>query len=1299
MSDERGERRKRRHSKRREEDSTHFRSSREQFKPPEFIFVVKYHLDDGNNGLNTQYEIDEQRVVPRSSNKQNSCHETDQQQQQQGESYNALHEINEAGKTRFGSQNNSASSSADPYHLDSTNKQSINKSQDDDDDDSVTSSSSTSSSSSYHGSDPSNCTQEENSEVSDSKKQHEQNQSNINIEQKSFNSSNKQRQQKQQRQIYRHRQGGMVSICSVLPPIIEEGSDIDSSYSSRMSQLHDLRLSITSGGENIDLVSALGMEVLGAIVARDLKLGDIGNEDAMDADLDQEVNNWNLSAQVKSPVADDAHEEGYWNDIDDLDVAEKLMKAGARDTAISKSQEAAVAEEKQIQDSCSSSHYRRHNSAPYEPKSPDKSQDTLSASMPELSKSANKYSPINRAKSTVDRNSSFMEALRIVDSESKKKKNSDKPRRRPSGGSIEESPIRRRPSSGGIEPQSSVSPLFKTDLPKVRPERHARKKSPEFDTDRAKPENHKGQKQHRTDIDRGKKENQSPPSTKSETQSSQSKHHHKQRRNSNELDNGGRSNSEIEEHSSNRHKIKSHDSKAELTKSRSKRHSHHKHHDSNDLDVSGRSSDSGKNESSKSSKSSEPIKSRSRRHAKHKDAAETDTSERSSDSKEQANQAKIPSSMKQLLKSLPTHHGHQDPADINEAISILSTAIEVLKAQESKSRPQTIHGTDIFDQGSASVSGEHDVKLYNEDVKLSNAVQSEPRSNDSHHFRGSITTVDSSIAVPLSDTSSLIGGSSSVAVPPTDYSGFMDSNSSLAYPPSEGSDGRIEGELDGSSVFPPWEDGNDDVGRDREVSCSKPGSTHGGQVDAVDQSDDPDLAKALAESLAVSPWENDCHDGNADLEDKPQNMLECETEDQDLAKALAESLAAQQHWENSSNDGIDDSDTSRWRPEVSMNESELFSGLKHRNTRLARVNSKDLSEPLSKSSDSSSLALQGDNSSGDLEAIKWKTHMKSDSNSSASLATNDDPQDDVEPDKKPSKGLIRLVRPKSIQHGIQQKSGFMSKVRHSFTSSQSVKSLSRNLPAMGIHAIEEGAIAIEDLKKKVKERKQKITPNGDVVLDRRRTLDETQLRNNHNTATVDQEVGQLDDDSTFKSKDDHLHVTGEKSGSSDTNVDRCHNRKSSTRSSQSSFSRSTVSRRSSTSSTSSNRRKCGLSSSLPCLNALNTNDRGEPITWDDLEDAISIGLHNSLSDVNAEVSHKQDWRQQSLESISHVATNAPTTRKETQETSTEEPVTSSATVNAKNGGQKGPWRCSFCTVINENPLHLICSVCNLPRDN
>jgi hypothetical protein len=117
------------------------------------------------------------------------------------------------------------------------------------------------------------------------------------------------------------------------------------------------------------------------------------------------------------------------------------------------------------------------------------------------------------------------------------------------------------------------------------------------------------------------------------------------------------------------------------------------------------------------------------------------------------------------------------------------------------------------------------------------------------------------------------------------------------------------------------------------------------------------------------------------------------------------------------------------------------------------------------------------------------------------------------------------------------------------------------------------------------------------------------------------------------------------------------------------------------------------------LNALNTNDRGEPITWDDLEDAISIGLHNSLSDVNAEVSHKQDWRQQSLESISHVATNAPTTRKETQETSTEEPVTSSATVNAKNGGQKGPWRCSFCTVINENPLHLICSVCNLPRDN
>jgi hypothetical protein len=1328
MSDERGERRKRRHSTRREEDSVRSSSSRERFKPPEFIFVVRYHLDDGN-GLNSQYEIDEQRVFPRSSNKQNSFHDADQQQHE--DSYRALHELIEAGKTRFGGQNDySASITTNPNNLDSTNKQTISKSRDDDD--SASASSSTSSSSSYHGSDPSNCTQEENNcdEASDNN-EHKQNSSNTNnnAKQKSSNNTNKQRQQKQQRQIYRHRQGGMVSICSILPPIIEEGSDIDTSYSSRMSELHDLRLSIKSCGENIDVVSALGMEVMDAMAVRDVKLGGGIGDDDDDVNVDQEVNNWDNSARAKCSAADDAHEAGYWNDHDDLDVAEELMKAGARDAATSKSQKA-VTEEKQIQASVGSYGYKRYNSEEYKSKSSDKSQSTLSASMPELSKSPNKYSPTNKVKSTRDKNSSFMEALRIVDSESKKQKHSDKPQRRPSGGSIGQYPIRRQPS-GDAKQQSIALPLkteqssktsFTTDAPKVRSERHARKSSREIDTDggidRAKSE------KCTAGVDRGEEGTQSSLSTKSGTQSLHSNHHHhKHHHNTNELDRSGRSNSERstsesqsklkKDDSSHRQKIKSRDSKDEPTKSRSKRHCHHKNHDSDDLDISGRSSDTGKNESSKSSKSSEQIEYRSRsdKQAKHKNAAEIDVSERSSNSEK----SKIPSSMKELLKSLPTHnHSHKDPADINEAISILSTAIEVLKAQESKSRSQTIDDKVNFNQDNTGVTDEQD------------ANQSNIAPPKLH--RGSSATIDSSVAVPLSETSSLIGGSSSVAVPPSDYSGFMDSNSSLAYPPSEDSIVQIEEVLNDSTdeqaatvdqsddpdlvkalakslAVPPWgndsHDGNDDL----KVSGWKPQVSN--TKNALGQEEeDPDLAKALAESLAVPPLENDSHDGNDDLEvsgrkpqvSKPENAFGQEEEDSDLAKALAESLAMQQCWENSSNSGIDDSDTSRWEPEVSMNESELFSDLKHRNNRASRVKSNDLPdvpEQLSKSSDSSSLAMQGDNSSGDIQAVKWKTRMRSDSNSSVSLTNNDDPQDKVEPDEKPPKGLRRLVRPKSIQHGSQQKAGFMSKVRHSFTSpQQSVKSFTQNLPAMGIHALEEGVGAIDELKKKAKERKQKIDPNGDVVLERRRTHDENKLRHR------DREIDQIDYDD--------IQSTSAKDGSNETNLDRHYNRKSSIRSSQSSLSRSTVSRRSSVSSTSSNRRKNNnLSSSLTCLNSLNTNDRGELITWDDLEDAILVGLHNSLSDVNTEVNYMQDWKQRSTESISHSATNTQAPTKESRETTTvpqpddhgDSANATSTTVNAVAGGEKGPWRCSFCTVINENPLHLICGVCNSPREN
>eukprot|EP01082_Thalassiosira_pseudonana_P009223 g8392.t1 g8392 contig29:410117-410608(+) len=49
-------------------------------------------------------------------------------------------------------------------------------------------------------------------------------------------------------------------------------------------------------------------------------------------------------------------------------------------------------------------------------------------------------------------------------------------------------------------------------------------------------------------------------------------------------------------------------------------------------------------------------------------------------------------------------------------------------------------------------------------------------------------------------------------------------------------------------------------------------------------------------------------------------------------------------------------------------------------------------------------------------------------------------------------------------------------------------------------------------------------------------------------------------------------------------------------------------------------------SAPPNVNAFNSGGNGELISWDDLEDAIYIGLHNSISDINNSVTEKQEWK-------------------------------------------------------------------------
>jgi len=77
---------------------------------------------------------------------------------------------------------------------------------------------------------------------------------------------------------------------------------------------------------------------------------------------------------------------------------------------------------------------------------------------------------------------------------------------------------------------------------------------------------------------------------------------------------------------------------------------------------------------------------------------------------------------------------------------------------------------------------------------------------------------------------------------------------------------------------------------------------------------------------------------------------------------------------------------------------------------------------------------------------------------------------------------------------------------------------------------------------------------------------------------------------------------------------------------------------------------------------------GQPVSWDDLGDAIEAGLQGSLKDLSFKVVKKQEWR--------------PNAGRES---------------NEESKFDSKPWKCPVCTYENENGQLLYCGVCNQPR--
>jgi hypothetical protein len=293
-----------------------------------------------------------------------------------------------------------------------------------------------------------------------------------------------------------------------------------------------------------------------------------------------------------------------------------------------------------------------------------------------------------------------------------------------------------------------------------------------------------------------------------------------------------------------------------------------------------------------------------------------------------------------------------------------------------------------------------------------------------------------------------------------------------------------------------------------------------------------------------------------------------------------------------------------------------------------------------------------------------------------------------------------------------QKASFINNVRRG--------QLSKSIPALlgdGILAAEGGVFAIEDalhnLKTRAIERMQKANTFTDVplavaakvgditndmvnekALVKPMTASDSTLRASNNSSEIahrqhrERANSSENSDAKYKRPLNERHTLGKSVVSNVVNIDR---KSGARRSSHDSLSSSTQSK---------NKHKGKLDEFYPrrsSLNAFNTNIHGELISWDDLEDAIYVGLHNSLADIDTIVNEKQDWGHHTRNESSAMAANKRNDDSHQSDCQTQQMsgVTRSNTVD--DSEQEGPWCCNKCTFLNENPLHLICGACNLPR--
>jgi len=103
------------------------------------------------------------------------------------------------------------------------------------------------------------------------------------------------------------------------------------------------------------------------------------------------------------------------------------------------------------------------------------------------------------------------------------------------------------------------------------------------------------------------------------------------------------------------------------------------------------------------------------------------------------------------------------------------------------------------------------------------------------------------------------------------------------------------------------------------------------------------------------------------------------------------------------------------------------------------------------------------------------------------------------------------------------------------------------------------------------------------------------------------------------------------------------------------------------------------------------------VSWDELGDAINLGLYKSISEVNTAVIEMQALECDSLGSSGRNIHASNMSHHETPANVPAERVCAGNNENEFKTNPDEPWECPVCTFINENGLHLVCAVCNSPR--